>query len=145
MDMVKKLLKFLFAGVVVCLLFLAAVLAYSYYATRDTRAMGDTFVEHIQKHELDKAYGMLHANLQKKVSLADFKNLIEKGNINTVSKVDWTQWNKGGGLEKVEGTSTSDVGGGIDVAVEITVTDIENGGKPGILAFNFQQVEKPKQ
>jgi len=147
MSAVKKILKFLLAGIAVLAILFGGMIGYAYVATSDTREIGNRFISHISANDVEQAYGMLHKNLQAKLSAADFNAMINNAQLNTIKSVSWNSWNKdfGSDVEKVGGIGTSSLNPNAQAEVTIEVTEVENDGKPGILSFDFKPAEGSAQ
>lgn len=132
-----KLLKIL--GVLFLLLVGAFVGVYFWAksATEDTQELANRFVTHLSKQELDAAYALLHHNVQEKFTPDAFEVLVENGRLTTLQPVEWHGFFVEDDVDRIEGSTTTTEG--VPIVAEIKATEIENGGKLGILGFDFSQ------
>lgn len=136
-----KFLKVLGVIFLVLIVLIGSFLTWAYFATADSREVGEAFVAAIHEEDLQKAYAMLDSRFQAEFSFEQFADLVESGNLTTI-QADALSWNAysvdlSEGTEEVHGNTSAE--GNIDVGMELKLASQPDGQKPTILMFNFYE------
>jgi len=137
--MFGKVLKIFGGAFLAIIIIIAGLWAFLSSSTADTEALADQFVQHLSEEKIAPAYALLHKNLKRKMTAEQFKQLVYRGQLHTVTMVNWTGMAVNDGVESVSGEGTT--ASGVEVEVEIKATDIDNDDTLGILAFDFEQAD----